>query len=120
MAGDLKTNLTNGKTWLRGLLIILFAILYWVAELVVTVVAVLQFGSRLIMGETLPRLTMFARGLNAYVFQILEFVTFRSDERPFPFSAWPAAGIPGTDEPEAGPVPHRTPGERSVVEHVER
>jgi len=117
MAEDLKTNLTNGNTWLRGLLIILFAILYWVAEVVVTVVVVLQFGSRLITGEALPRLVTFARGLNAYVFQILEFVTFRSDERPFPFSAWPSEGVLGSGKAE---TPHRTPGERSVVEHVER
>jgi hypothetical protein len=118
MAGELKSNLTNGRTWLRGLLIILFAILYGVAEFVVTVLVVVQFGSHLITGEPMPRLLTFARGLNAYVFQILEFITYRRDERPFPFGAWPSDGVSAGAETERRPVPEL--GERSVVERVER
>lgn len=93
MAGDLKTNLANGRTWLRGLFILLFAILYGVAEVVIGVVVVLQFGSHLITGGPITRLLEFARGLNAYVYQILQFVTYRSEMRPFPFGPWPTQGM---------------------------
>lgn len=124
MAGELSSNLTNGKTWLRGLLIILFAILYGVAEFIVWVLVVLQFGSHLITGEPMPRLSAFARGLNAYVYQILQFITYRSDARPFPFSAWPGRGLDDVRDEERTASGHaaaqRTPDERIVVERVER
>jgi hypothetical protein len=100
MTGDLKSNLSNGQTWLRGLLIIVFAILYGVAEIVVGIVVLLQFGSQLITGAPMARLSEFARGLNAYVYQILQFVTLRSGVRPFPFSAWPVTGISDVTEAE--------------------
>lgn len=124
MAGELSSNLTNGKTWLRGLLIILFAVLYGVAEFVVWVVVLLQFGSQLITGEPMPRLLAFATGLNAYVYQILQFITYRSEVRPFPFSAWPTRGLDDVCKEERAASEReaagRAAGEAGVVERVER
>lgn len=124
MAGELSSNLTNGKTWLRGLLIILFAVLYGVAEFIVWVLVVLQFGSQLITGEPMPRLLVFANGLNAYVYQILQFITYRSEVRPFPFSAWPTHGLDDVREEERAAsereAARRAAGEAGVVERVDR
>jgi hypothetical protein len=36
-----------------------------------------------------PRLVEFAPGLSRYIYEILRYVTYESDERPFPFSDWP-------------------------------
>jgi hypothetical protein len=128
MAADLKTNLTNGSTWLRGLLIILYVIIYSVAEIVLGVVVVLQFGSQLITGAPMTRLLDFARGLNAYVYQILQFITYRSEVRPFPVGPWPAHGMTEVKEAErldterreaARAEAERAEAERSAAEPAE-
>jgi Domain of unknown function (DUF4389) len=36
------------------------------------------------------RLTHFGRSLGLYVSQIASFVSFATEETPFPFSAWPS------------------------------
>lgn len=97
MTDNLKTNLTRGATWRRGLFMLLFGILYGIAEFVLTAVVLLQFGSHLLTGAANARLLDFARTLNAYIYQILQFVTYRSELRPFPLSAWPT----GRPEPAA-------------------
>ena len=35
------------------------------------------------------QLLKFSQNLAAYVFQIITFLTFNSEQRPFPFTAWP-------------------------------
>ncbi|MDX1474258.1 MAG: DUF4389 domain-containing protein, partial [Reinekea sp.] len=38
-----SSSFTDRTTWLRALFMVLFAIIYWVAEMVLTAVVVLQF-----------------------------------------------------------------------------
>lgn len=80
---------TRKETVIRLLFAILFALIYSVAELVVGAVVVLQFGFRLITGDLNSKLLSFSKYLNHYIWQILQFVTFRQDEKPFPFADWP-------------------------------
>jgi hypothetical protein len=77
------------ETLLRGLLIILFAIIYSIAELVVGAVVLLQFGFVLITGERNAKLLELGARTSTYIYQILQYVTFNADTRPFPFSDWP-------------------------------
>jgi hypothetical protein len=84
--------LLNGErreTLIRGLLIILFALIYSIAELVVGAIVLLQFGFVLITGERNAKLLELGARTSAYIYQILQYVTFNSDLRPFPFSDWP-------------------------------
>jgi hypothetical protein len=32
------------------------------------------------------------QGLGAYIYEILQFMTFNSEQLPFPFGRWPQAG----------------------------
>lgn len=86
----IKSHLTRGETWLRGLYMVLFALIYTVAEIVVAAVVVFQFVARLITGGVNDRLLSFGQQLSTYLYQILLFETFNSEERPYPFSPWPA------------------------------
>lgn len=89
MEQSLRQNLSARATWLRGLYMLLFVIIYSLAELLVAALAVFQFLAVLFTGRTNPRLDQFGRGLSEYIFEIVQFFTFGREEKPFPFAAWP-------------------------------
>ena len=75
--------------FIRALFMILFVIIYYVAEWLVVAVAVFQFVVVLITGKANGNLTAFGEGLARFVYQIARFLTFNSEDKPFPFSQWP-------------------------------
>lgn len=77
------------STWKRILFMVLFALIYGVAKVVVTAVVVLQAIFRLFTGNVNERLLTFGKQISDYIYQILMFLTFNSEEKPFPFSSWP-------------------------------
>jgi len=103
MKPELKQHLTASDTWIRGLYIVIFAVIYSVTDVVLTAVVVFQFLATLFTGETNARLRAFGASLSAFIYQIVAFMTFNSDEKPFPFSPWPEGKTPGR-EPEEGEV----------------
>ena len=78
------------ETAIRFLFVILFAAIYSVTEIVLVTLVVLQFGFKLVTCETNSKLGAFSKNINRYIFQLLQFVTFNQDEKPFPFSEWPS------------------------------
>ena len=94
----LKANLTSGRTWKRLVHMILFVVVFNVAELVVAFVVVVQFAFKLITGEANQQLAEFGDGLAAFFRQMIAFLTFRTDDKPFPFAPWPQAA-PGAAAP---------------------
>jgi len=94
MSNELKENLKQRKTWLRGLYMLLFAIFYSVAEIVIFVVVVFQFLLALFTARTNARLVLFGKSLSTYVYQVMLFLTFNSEDMPFPFGEWPAEDTP--------------------------
>ena len=85
----LKTNLLNADTWVRLLYMLLFGLLLTIARMVIWVVAIVQFLFVLISGEDNTNLRNLGQGVTRWVSQALLFLTFNSDEKPFPFSDWP-------------------------------
>lgn len=76
---------------IRALFMVLFVIIYYVAEWLVVAVAVFQFVVVLITGKQNGNLTAFGDGLSRFVYQIARFLTFNTEDKPFPFSEWPGA-----------------------------
>ena len=66
-----------------------FGLLSFVARIVIWVVAVLQFLLVLITGEGNSNLRDLGQGASKWTYQAYMFVTFNSDNKPFPFSDWP-------------------------------
>ena len=77
--------------FIRALFMVLFVIIYYVAEWLVVAVAVFQFVVVLITGKQNGNLTTFGDGLSRFVYQIAKFLTFNTEDKPFPFSEWPGA-----------------------------
>lgn len=86
---DTKENSSRGDTWLRGGFILIFALIYGISKIVIWSIVLFQFLSLLITGKTNPQLGDFSQSLSIFVYQILQFIMFNSDEKPFPFSDWP-------------------------------
>lgn len=78
--------------WLRGLLMILMALAYQLASTVLAFVALIQFLLAVISETPNLRLKSFGHCLGLYQGQIADFVSFASEDLPFPFSDWPSTG----------------------------
>ncbi len=89
MKEALKASITSGETWMRLVYMILFAIVLNLAELVVAFVAVVQFLFKLFSGEVNQQLAEFGDGLATYFRQMIAFLTFHTEDKPFPFAPWP-------------------------------
>ena len=96
-----KDNLTELSTWTRMVFVVLFAIVFNLVELLVAGIVVIQFLSQLCTGRTVPRLQELGRVLAKYVHEIVLFLTYQTDQRPYPFAAWPEARREKTGEAPA-------------------
>lgn len=97
---ELKQNMKSQDTWLRLLFIIIFAVILQLVALVLGFVVIFQFLSVLFTGETQKNLLSFGRSLAEYVREVVAYLTFNSEHKPFPFGEWPHA--PG-EPPQAPP-----------------
>ena len=85
-----KSNVKSRSTWLRLFFMIVVVFLYGVSRVVVGAVVVLQFFYVLFSGETNKRLEQLGQALATYTYQIIRYLTFNTEARPFPFDAdWP-------------------------------
>ncbi len=89
MSGEVKENIKQQSTWMRGLYMLLFAIFYSIAEIVMFATVVFQFLLKLFTGETNPRLSKLGQSIATYIYQIIQYLTFNSDYEVYPFGAWP-------------------------------
>ncbi len=103
MDAEIKQNVARRSTWMRGLYMLLFAIIYSVAELVGLAVVVFQFAATLFSGRTNTQLRDFGHSLSVFIYQIWLFLTFNTEVLPFPFADWPQ------DARDARPPTPRTP-----------
>ena len=121
----LKARLTSRDLWMRLVYMILFAIAYSVAKLLMTVAVVFQFLFILITGGANEPLLRVGQNLTRYIADIIRFQTFNTEEKPFPFAEWPDEEPGGerwreTDasrpepEPAAAPVPPEAVDEPST------
>lgn len=87
---DKKISLLNANTWIRGAYMLLFGLLLVAARLIISIVVVVQFLFVLFTGSDNDNLRNLGQGLGKWVYQTLMFLTFNSEEKPFPFDEWPA------------------------------
>ena len=86
---DKKMSLLNSNTWIRGAYMLLFGLLLVAARLIISLVVVVQFIFVLFFGSDNDNLRNLGQGLGKWVYQTLMFLTFNSEDKPFPFDEWP-------------------------------
>lgn len=88
---ELKSNLLSPQHWLRLIFMLLFVVVLYIAGTVIGVLVALQFLFALITGKDNANLRTLGGSISTYIFQSLQFLTYNSEEKPFPFSDWPGA-----------------------------
>ncbi len=88
-----KGNVAPESIWIRGLYMLLFGLLYSVAEVVLWTVVLVQFIYRVFNDETQPRLLELGASVSRYIYQVLRFLSFNTEVMPFPFSDWPVSTV---------------------------
>ncbi|MDP3816717.1 DUF4389 domain-containing protein [Pseudomonas sp.] len=96
---DENQELQRESILLRILWMLLFAIVWQLAELLLGAVVLLQLGYRLFYGAPNAGLLGFGDSLSQYLAQIGRFGTFNSDEKPWPFADWPIPQAPKGEAP---------------------
>ena len=98
---NLKSNLTSARHWLRLVFMLLFAVLLQVSIAIMWVLVALQFLFALITGADNDKLRVFGASLSRYIHDSLRFLSYNSEDKPFPFSDWPAAQASEQDPPSS-------------------
>ena len=77
--------------WLRGLMMILMGLAYQLASTLLFLVAIIQFLLAVVSDAPNNRMMAFGRSLGSFQGQIASFVSFATEEPPFPFTDWPSS-----------------------------
>ena len=81
---------TRPNLWLRVLQMLLMAVAFHITSVLLGAVAIVQLLFVLFGGGSNAQLRSFGHSLARYLAQLVSFVTFASEEVPFPFAEWPA------------------------------
>ncbi len=96
----LEKNLKTKSTWLRLVFMVIFYLIAGLASMVASAVVILGFFWVLFTGEANAHLKRFGAGLAAYISEIVGYLTYNTETKPFPFEGdWPSAGTEETSEP---------------------
>jgi len=114
MEDEVLDHVKDRNVWMRVLFMLLFGAVYYVSAMVLTALVIAQFLFVVITGRKNDRLLGFGAQLSAFFYQIITYLTYNSEERPFPFTDWPApvmlkaaAPRPQTPAPKAAPPPEK-------------
>ena len=86
---EIKENLKQTNSWTRGLYMLMFAVFYSIAEVVMVATVIFQFLLLIFTAKPNERLVKLGQSLSTYQYQIMIFLTFNSEVHPYPFGAWP-------------------------------
>lgn len=76
---------------LKVLYLILFYLIYRITDLVLLLVLLVQTLLNIFSGEPSQSIKEFGKSLGLYLKQISEFLSYASEDKPYPFSDWPDA-----------------------------
>lgn len=108
MKEEIKTNLKNTNTWLRLLFMVLFSAFYFLAIFLFGALLTFQILVALITGSPNERIRPFHGQLARYIYQVLRYVSYGTEEKPFPFADWPEGEIDTVSPPATVETPGDT------------
>lgn len=98
---EIVDNLKQPSHWVRLPFMLAFGfVLYLIFVPVVLVVMAAQILFALLTGETNRNLRGLGAVVQQYVSQIVNYITYNSDQRPYPFSDFPIEGFEAESETE--------------------
>lgn len=97
-------NLSNQHTWVRLVYMLIYGVMLHVAGLVMWLLCAVQFLCTLVFGRDNASLRSLCANIVEFIHQALQFVSYNSESRPFPFT--------GEHQPH-GPAPKEPTGNAS-------
>ncbi len=88
MDQNINENLKRTGTWRRIFFMLVFAVILGFVRLALWAVVLLQVASNLFTGSENINVLNFSHKLAVYVYNILLFLTYNTEQMPFPFSDW--------------------------------
>ena len=86
---DQTSDTTKESLWIRLVYMILFLMVFSISESIVILTTVVAFAFQL-FGKPVPSGVLFiGRTFARFIEQVILFLTFNTEHRPFPFSPWP-------------------------------
>lgn len=80
--------------WIRGLIMLFFMVAFGLAQTIQTIAAVVQFFWLLLNGEPNTFIARFGTSLAKWLSEASRFLTCATDDKPFPWTAWPESDSP--------------------------
>jgi hypothetical protein len=85
----LKRNVKDKDTWLRFVYLVVFGVAFYLSILLTFATSIFQFLAKLFGGSSFAGMAEFGSNLADYQAQVTRFLTFASDDKPFPFAPFP-------------------------------
>ena len=95
-----KKNISSSSIWIRGFFMILYIAVAYVVRLLILVISLFQFGYTIFIGIPNEKLVKLGDGLRSYAYQIIQFLTFNTELKPYPFAEWGEINSPSQYIPE--------------------
>lgn len=86
---NVKNNLKSKDQWIRGFYLVLFFFIIYAAVFLLFFVGVFQLVMNLLMNKSNKHLLVFGHSLSLYYHDMIQYITYNSARKPFPFSPWP-------------------------------
>jgi hypothetical protein len=108
MSDDFVENLKKPSAWLRILFMAGFVVALYVSGMILLVLMLAQILFSLLTGDDNPNLRRLGGSLSAYVAEILAFLTYNTQQKPFPFLPFPLPPQPESETAETAEVQEET------------
>lgn len=86
-ASGVEENLKSRDTWYRFVFMLVYAVILSITSMVATAIIVLGFLIVLFTGERNDQLRRAGASVANYIRDVLRFLSYNTDEKPFPFGA---------------------------------
>lgn len=101
MADDIVENLKQPAQWFRIAFMLALAVALYLAGMVLTLLIIAQALFGLLTGSDNRNLRELGAALTGYVRQVLDFLTYNSEFKPFPFAPFAATATPAEEAADA-------------------
>jgi hypothetical protein len=91
---DLKRHVKDRDTWQRFIYLVVFGFAFYLSIILTFAASIFQFLAQLFSGAPFVGLCDFGDNLATYQAQVTRYLTFVSDDKPFPFAPFPVKSPP--------------------------
>ena len=86
---QIKQKLANKNQWMRLAFMLMFAIINYIIQMLSWGIGFFQWVLTVFTGAPNQRLLSFSQALSKYSLQILAFLMYNTEDKPFPMADWP-------------------------------